>query len=202
MEIKSADLLRNNFLRKTSFTSEELDMILERGHFKKVKKRKELFVEGSIPQQVIYVLSGLLRMYVTGTDGKIFTLEFAAEDSWMADLKSVYGRSASQVSIEALEDSEIFLLHPDDVQFLHHHIPALVNFSRLNAEEKYNNLLHRMLHVNNMSYTASQRLDYFEELYPQLMGRIPAYVVASFLGISDETYCRLRKKRNECPRKR
>lgn len=196
MGIKSADLLRNNFLGKAFFLPEELDLILERGQFKKVKKRKELFVEGSIPQQVIYVLKGLLRMYVTGADDKIFTLEFASEDNWMADLKSVYSHSISQVSIEALEDSEIFVLHPDDVQFLHKQIPALVNFSRLNAEEKYNNLLHRMLHVNNISYTASQRLDYFEELYPQLIERIPAYVVASFLGISEETYCRLRKKRS------
>lgn len=187
--------LRANFLSRVHFSEQELDMICQRVVYRKVKKRKELLVEGNIPQYVVYIIKGLLRMYALDQRGKEFTIELAAEDTWMADLKSFYGRSSSTISIEALEDSEVFLLHYDDVEFLHSQIPSLAHFSRLHAEEKYSNAMQRLQNVNHMGYTAQQRLVFFETSYAKILGRLPAHVIASFLGISEETYSRIRRRK-------
>jgi CRP/FNR family transcriptional regulator len=187
--------IRTNFLSKADFSPAELDMICNRLQAKKIKKRRTLFNAGSIPQYVVYVNKGLLRMFSTEADGIERTIDLAIEDTWLADLEALYERKSASVSIEALEDAEVFMLHHDDIQYLHQQIPALVNFSRLHAEEKFNNAMKRLQTMNHPGYTAEQRVTFFENIYPSLTNRVPSNIIASLLGFSAETYSRIKRSR-------
>ncbi len=191
------DNIRANFLKRADFTNEELDMICARLLARKIRKRKTLLNAGNIPQYVIYVNRGLLRMFSTESDGVERTIELAMEDTWMADLEALYARKSASVSIEAMEDTEVFMIHHDDLQILHRQVPTLMEFSRLHAEEKFNNAMRRLQTMNHPGFTAEQRIAFFETIYPDLTHRIPSYIIASFLGFSPETYSRIkRSKRN------
>lgn len=187
--------IRTNFLSKADFSADELDMICSRLQAKKIKKRKTLLNAGSIPQYVIYVNKGLLRMFSTEADGVERTIDLAIENTWLADLEALYERKSASVSIEALEDSEVFMLHHDDIQYLHQQIPALVHFSRLHAEEKFSNAMKRLQTMNHPGYTAEQRVIFFESIYPSLSNRVPSNIIASLLGFSAETYSRIKRSR-------
>ena len=49
--------------------------------------------------------------------------------------------------------------------------------------------------VQNLSFTAKERYDYFIKEYPNLSQRIPQKHIASYLGITPEFLSLLRKKR-------
>ena len=189
--------IRANFLKRADFSEEELDLICRNLVVTKVKKKGHIQVAANIPQFVMYVQNGLLRMYRMEEDGMERTIDFCQEDTWMADLDALYERKSTTVSIEALEDSEIIKIHYDDIDMLHKEIPALWKFSRSHAEEKFNKAMKRLQTINYPGYSAQQRIDFFEADYPDLEKRVASHVIASFLGIAPETYSRLRQsKRN------
>lgn len=189
--------IKANFMSKAPFTDEELRMICSRLVLKNLKKKRTLLAEGNIPQYVIYINSGILRMYSTCLDGTEVTFEIGMENSWMADLEAFYSRSSASASIEVIEEAQVFMLHYEDVIALHKQIPALLQFSKLHAEEKYNAAIKRLQTMNHPSFTADKRIAHFNASYPKLIKRVPSYIIASFLGISPETLSRIKKSIDE-----
>lgn len=187
--------IRQNFLRRVHFTSDELDHICRLLEVRKVRKKKALLTEGNIPNSVIYVNKGLLRMYTTEKNTlEEQTFDFAGEDNWFADLEGFRLKKTSRVNIETLEDSEVFLLHYQDVARLHSLFPQLERFSRYHAEEKYIEAMNRLQKINHPNYSAKERLLAFQENYPDTAHRIPAVYLASYLGIAAETLSRIRRE--------
>lgn len=185
--------LRDNFLKRVDFSKEELDSICSCIVVKKVKKKKSVLIEGNIPNSVIYVNQGVLRMFTNDEDFEEQTFDFAAENCWMADLEGFKNQRPSKVNIEAIEDSELFLLQYQDVVKLHKVIPKLERFSRFHAEEKYIEAMNRLQKINHPNYSAEERYLAFMMCYPYLINRIPLTYLASYLGIAAETLSRVRK---------
>lgn len=186
--------IKANFRSKAAFTDEELDMICNRLVVKNIKKKKTLLAEGNIPQYVIYINSGILQMYSAGLNGTDVTFEICTENSWIADLEAFYKRSSASASIEVIEEAQVFMLHYDDVLALHKQIPSLLQFSKLHAEEKYNAAVKRLQAISHPGLTAERRIAHFNDCYPDLIKRIPSYIVASYLGISPETLSRIKSQ--------
>lgn len=187
------DSIKRNFLAKAEFSAEELDAICSRLILRNVKKRKTILSEGSIPQYVIFIVSGLLRMFTTDSKGDELTVDFGVENTWMADLEAFHARKSATVSIAAIENAQVLMLHHDDVLTLHQQIPGLREFSRVHAEEKYNEAMERLKTMSHPAFTAEQRINYFRVRYPNLVGRIPSHMIASYLGISPETLSRIKR---------
>lgn len=187
--------IRKNFLKRADFSDEELELICRHLIVTKVRKKGHVQIAGNIPQFVMYVQSGLLLMYRMEEDGMERTIDFCMEDTWMADLDALYERKSTTVSIEALEDAVIIKMHYDDIEMLHKEIPSLWKFSRSHAEEKFNAAMKRLQTINYPGYSAQQRIDFFEADYPDLEKRVASHIIASFLGLTPETYSRLRQSR-------
>lgn len=187
------DQLRRNLLRRVPFTDQELDRFCEALQVRQVKRKRSVLSQGNIPNFVFYVNKGLVRMYTTEGEEE-HTFEFGPEDTWVADLGAFRTKNATRVNIEAVEDSEIFMVHHADVGRLHDEIPRLERFSRFHAEEKYIEVLERLQKINHADYTAEQRYLAFLDAYPHVVHRLPSVHLASYLGIASETLSRLRKQ--------
>lgn len=186
------DQLKQNLLRRASFSHADLERICATVEVRQVKRKRNVLSMGNIPRFVLYVNKGLARMYtMEGTEERTF--EFGAEDEWLADLGAFREKSATRVNIETIEDSELFLIHYDDAQRLHTEIPLMERFSRFHAEEKYIDALERLQKINHANYSAEMRYLAFARTYPSKVGRIPSTHLASYLGIAAETLSRIRK---------
>jgi CRP-like cAMP-binding protein len=96
----------------------------------------------------------------------------------------------SQLSIQALEDSDLLLLDRPSHERLLREVPGYASgyqrgLQRLAAAKDA-----RLVSV--LSASAQERYADFLQKYPSIPGRVPQHMLASYLGISPETLSRIR----------
>lgn len=165
-----------------------------------VQKGTFLLRQGEICNFTFFVEKGLLRYYSIDDKGKEHLLQFAPETWFVTDRESVYFKNPSHYFIQAWEDSSVVLLDENFVMQLSKTNPAFLNF---NNRLLHNHIRHLQNRINRLlSATAEQRYLHFIEIYPDLMLRVPQWMIASYLGITPESLSRVRKELAERHRQR
>ena len=150
----------------------------------KIKKGQIIQREGVLNSKVYHVKSGLLRSYAIDKNGKENIFSFAPEGWVIADTNSP--EIPTVLFIDALEDS-VVLERPKDIEREKENIAAITK--RLNA------LQNRILML--ISTNAIERYEKFEEMYPNLVQRVPQRMIASYLGVTPETLSAAKSKRRK-----
>lgn len=159
---------------------------------KSIKKGTFLLKQGEICRDTFFVEKGLLRMFSTDNNGREHIIQFAPERWLISDRSSIFFNEKSRYSIEAIEDSEILLLAPDFFTRLAEKFPAAAENNDLLLQKHIRNLQNR---VNSLlSETAEERYLNFIKMYPDILLRVPQWMVASYLGITPESLSRVRKE--------
>ena len=159
---------------------------------KKVAKNELLLSEGEICMDTFFVEKGLLRMYSLDRNGKEHIIQFAPEKWLISDRSSLYFNEKSNYYIEAVEESEILLLRNDFFKNMGLHFPKTAEKNDLLLQKHIRNLQNR---VNSLlAETAEERYMNFIKMYPDILLRVPQWMVASYLGITPESLSRVRKE--------
>lgn len=190
---KIFDRLKKNLRDGASISEAEIDQFISAIRVLHVKRKKSILNEGNIPNFLIFVNQGLIRMYSTDEKMQEQTFDFGAEGDWFGDLECFRDRKPSSFNIEAIEDSQLLLIGYSDLQRLYVEIPALERIARLNTEEKYIRLLNRLKKINHSYYTLEERYEEFLRVYSNIVFRVPSTIAASYLGVTPETLSRLKK---------
>lgn len=164
------------------------------GHYQRrlVKKNEFLLREGEICKETAFVEKGLLRMFSTDRNGKEHIIQFAPEQWLISDRSSLNFGEKSKYFIEAVEDSEVLLLKYNFFTSLSEKFPGAAQKNELLLQKHIRNLQNR---VNSLlSDTAEERYLDFIKMYPDLLLRVPQWMVASYLGITPESLSRVRKE--------
>ncbi len=173
------------------FTDEELTFFLSLFEYKKVKRYNHIIKAGEICHYVAYVNKGLFRYYFTAGN-KEHTTRIFMEDSWTGDYVSFLCRRESVVNIEALEDSELFMLNYESIQRAYDKAKTFERFGRLMAEWLFIDIVSR--NTNFLRKTPEERyLDMLEQT-PQVFNRVSLKYIASIIGIEPESLSRIRKR--------
>ncbi len=157
-----------------------------------VSKKSWLLREGELSTHEAYVVKGCLRKYCIDEDGSEIILQFAVEDWWVGDIAGLASQSPSRVYIQALEDSELLLIHRDDKERLFERVPAFERMFRLMIQRSYVVLQDRF--VATLAAPADERYLHFLEKYPDIVQRVPQHYIASYLGITPEFLSRIRAR--------
>ena len=147
----------------------------------KVKKGTILQRSGEVNTKVFHVKSGLLRSYAIDKDGNENIFMFAPENWVIADTNGP--EVPSVLWISALEDS-IIQVFPKDLEREKKNIAPLTK--RLSVMQN------RILML--ISSSAIERYEHFEEMYPNIVQRVPQYTLASYLGMTPEFLSKIRKR--------
>lgn len=159
---------------------------------RKVKKGEYLLSEGEVCRETFFVEKGLLRMFSIDKNGKEHIIQFAPENWLISDRSSIFFNEKSRYFIEAIEDSEVLALAPDFFTSLSEKHPPAAENNDLLLQKHIRNLQNR---VNSLlSKTAEQRYLGFLKMYPDILLRVPQWMVASYLGITPESLSRVRKE--------
>ena len=157
-----------------------------------ISKKSWLLREGEVDEYEAYVVKGCLRKYCIDDDGAEIILQFAIEDWWVGDIASFTMQAPSQVYIQALEDSDLLLIHHDDKEQLFRRLPAFERMFRLMLQRSYVVLQDRF--VATLAKLADERYLAFVEKYPGIVQRVPQHYIASYLGITPEFLSRIRAR--------
>ncbi|WP_029296989.1 Crp/Fnr family transcriptional regulator [Chryseobacterium hispalense] len=155
-------------------------------------KKTVLLHEGEICQFEGYIQKGCVRVYYLDDNGFEVTILFAIEDWWISDIASFQDQKPSNLYIETLEDSEIYMLNPTTKEKLLTEIPKFERVFRMLVQRNLSTLQNRL--VNTISKSASDRYLEFIKVYPSIPQRVAQYYIASYLGVSKEFVSTIRKR--------
>ena len=151
---------------------------------KKLKKKQFLIHENEISKFTAFVTKGCLRSYSIDRNGFEHILQLAPVNWWIADIYSLISKQPGKLNIDALEDSEVILLHREDQDKLFEAIPKLERFFRILTENSIAANHSRLL--DYMGLTAQERYEAFCKRYPSLMQALPQKHIASYIGVTPE----------------
>jgi CRP-like cAMP-binding protein len=183
----------NNYLAKVlDVPLEKVNMCSLHYEVKKVQKNQFLLQYGEVCRYIYFVEKGLLKMYSIDKNGKEHIIQFAPESWLTSDRSSLYFNEKSIYYIEAVEDSEVLLLHPDFINKLIGEFPNSLEKSDILLQKHIKSLQDR---INSLlGETAEERYMKFIKMYPDLLLRVPQWMIASYLGITPESLSRVRKE--------
>ncbi|WP_417363130.1 Crp/Fnr family transcriptional regulator [Galbibacter sp.] len=156
-----------------------------------VKKGESLLKAGEVCHRFFFVQKGLLRTYSLNDQGEINILQFSTEGWIAADRGSYYFNLPSVYYIDAIEDTTAIVL---DEKFTNLILEVAPVFSRFNEKLIQNHVRHLNKRITSLlGDSAESRYLKFVELYPDVLLRVPQWMVASYLGITPESLSRVRR---------
>jgi len=158
--------------------------------FKTYRKGECVLRAGEVAEYVYFLNKGLFRLFYEFKE-KVHTSKFFKENEFVASYESFLTRAPSDHSLDALEDSEVLAINYDNLQQLYNNYPVYDRLGRLMAEGLFISVCEK-----NRKYFQSPEEKYldFVRHSPDLLQRIPQYIIASYMAISPETLSRVRKR--------
>lgn len=140
-----------------------------------------------------FVIKGIFRIYYrdehSGEEKNVF---FFTEEQFVVSFRSFIGRFPCHYFIEAMEDSEVVFITHQDLTGLYEKNLNWGRFGRLLGEFFFQQSQTRMEEL--LFYSHEQRYLRLLEKHPNIIERIPAYHISSFLGITNPSLSRIRKR--------
>lgn len=175
-----------------SFSDLELNDILS--HFKKetVKKGAIFIEEGEISNKLCFLEKGIGRSFYLKKNGKEVTVWFFDEKKFMTSLDSFFQQKPSLYYIEMLEDSLLYTITKKEMDILFEKYHKMEKFVRLLTIQMLTDVINK---INAIQFqTAKERYEYMLSEFPNIVHRVPLRDIASYLGITQETLSRIRRK--------
>ena len=146
------------------------------------KKKSLIFMEGDANTRHYIIEKGLLRLYLIDSKGKEINILFAKENQVIGDLATP---TATNFYLETIEDSVVYSYTEEQLQ-------NILDFIAVDISMKPNNGIRRSyIHIQKrlvsiLSKSAEENYLDFKKLNPDLIQRLPQYLIAGYLGISHE----------------
>ncbi|WP_299522717.1 Crp/Fnr family transcriptional regulator [Winogradskyella sp.] len=154
------------------------------------KKGDKILQEGERANYLYFIEKGMLHNYYFHDDGRQVSSWFYSENQFITAWSSFYLQKPSFETIECLEDCVLYHVSFTDFQKLIADFPAFGNFARLLAEDILATLDEFTKSWSFLS--AKEKYQLLLKHFPQIELRVKLGLIASFLGISQETLSRIR----------
>lgn len=171
--------------------AEDLKTIVSLFKSTTIKKGEFLVEAGKRCDKLSFIQSGLLRMFVS-TDDKEITQWISTKGYFSTDLSSFVFETPSRLSIQALTDTEIYSITKADYKKIGELVPKWHELEKLFLVRCFIILEERIF--SHLAMSAEERYEYFFENNKELFNQVPLHYIASMLGMTPETFSRIRKK--------
>jgi len=187
------ETLIKNISKHVKLSPEEISVFKAFWTEKTLEKGELLLRNGEICRYDNYIISGALKAFcINPENGNEEILFLAIDDWWATDIHSFSRQKVSIYNIQAIEKTRLLQINYQSFQKLLQEIPSLEKYFRI-ILEGYLGTLEKRVVFNHMHKAEQKYLD-FLETYPDIVSKIPQYLIASYLGISAEFISRIRKK--------
>ncbi len=155
------------------------------------KKGSYIIKEGQIVTSFFVIEKGLIRSFYKKQEQEI-TIWFGYEGLPFAASPSTFSNKPSRETIQCLEDCIFQYIPGKELEELYQKYNDVNTVGRKLIEEYCDMLIER-----NYSFQTKSAEDRYKDLIkyePEIIKRVPLGYIASYLGISQETLSRVRKK--------
>ena len=171
--------------------TEFADIIL---HFKVlILKKGDCFIkQGDVCRQIGFIKQGTLKTYYINDKGEEITSCFCTENNFTTSYKSFILQSPSDLTIRAIEETELFVIDYENLQKLYAKSLAWQAIGRAVAEREYIVMEQYASVLSNE--TAKEKYLRMLKEQPNILQKASITDIASYLGVSRRTLSRIRKE--------
>lgn len=182
----------HNYLAKLKILDqEEIDYSISIFENTKLKKGDYFISEGSICNQIGFIIKGGVRTFSVQSDGYENTTCFKFEHQFMTSYESFTQKQASKINIQAIEDCGLLVINYNQFHQLLKEIPAWKSILTLVMEQEYIEKENHLINLNNKS--AKEKYIHTLTHSPEIIKRVQIGYIASYLGVTQRTLTRVRK---------
>ena len=160
--------------------------------FRRLERGEFLTRAGDVADQVGFVVKGLFRKLHVTTRGKAIVRGFGGPGAVVGAYVSLLTGTPSYLSVEAIRESELFVLPWSELNALYSRHACFQTIGRRLTELM---LLEREARAHELlTLSASERYARFRETHKALLSELRDYDIASYLGITPVSLSRLRAR--------
>lgn len=185
------EIIQENFGK---LTEEEQDKLLSYFHEEKLNKNEFFTKADKYCKRLSLIKSGFLRVYKL-SDGKEITQWISTPNYFITEISSFFFDQPNRWTIQALTDIELLTINEEN------YVKLCTEFPKWNEiEKKFIAKCFAMLEdrvFSHLSMSAEERYNLFFQQNKELFTQIPLQYIASVIGMSPETFSRIRKRQSE-----
>ena len=190
----AVEALRSYTANLCALPEKDFEQLANTFHYKKYNKGEVVLQEGKVCRHLWFIVKGCFRVFSI-ENGVDVNVRFFFEHTIAGDFISVRHEIPSNFYIVALEETEVLYSYKRDYK-------PVITFSKslvtLAAEFFAHNLYHEIEHGNSFKLMSpEERYNSLLLKRPKYFERIPLTYLASYLGMSRKTLCRIRSHTSE-----
>lgn len=185
--------LYQNIQSKVSISKADFKKFADCFELRTISKKQKLVEEGKPNNKLYFIEEGLLFSYKMLDNGNQQVIQFAKENYWISDLYSFFSGEKALFTIQALEVCKVWEFSKTDFDKICEQYPEMETLYRLNIQTAYVHTLARL--SDAYSVDAEAKYNKIREAQPDLLQRVPQYLIASYLGILPSSLSRIRNKK-------
>ena len=173
-------------------TDSEFEQFTPDFFLKNIQAKQKLVQEGDIEDNIYFIAKGILRKYFHRGKEQIVT-GFYKENDICLSVISYFSLKPSTITIETIEPTICVGIKKSDLEKLMNQLPL--------AEKIFRGILSSLYvkkdaeQINNLRYSKKERFLLLCEKQPDLLQSVPQKQLASYLEITPETFCRMKRFR-------
>jgi len=136
-----------------------------------------------------FITSGLIRVYYLKGDKEI-TDNFSAEKEWITSIYSFLQNIPDHFHIQTLEETQVIRISLNDLEDCFKDFPEMERFGRMLISKYFLEQSERIISLQ--FHSAKERYQFFERTSKDKLARVPLGMLASHLGMTQETLSRVR----------
>ncbi len=156
-----------------------------------VAKNDRLLTAGRYCNQLSFIDRGLFRIFTTLPDREV-TQWIATPNYFLTDVSGFFFRQPARWNLQALTNGHLYTISYADYQRLAQLIPKWNELEKLFISRCFVTLENRVF--NLISLSAKERYQLLFEQQCELFTQVPLQYLASMLGMTPETFSRIRRK--------
>jgi CRP-like cAMP-binding protein len=179
----------NNFLKLNDSEWTDFEVCLTK---EEIANKGQILKQGEHCNFIAFIQEGSFRFYFDNEGEEKITAFFFKGD-FVTNYRSFLTGKPSDHCIEALQDSVIYKINLQELQYLYDKHKNIERLGRLIAENLYLKVANRL--DSFMFQSPADRYKDLIERNSRLLQEIPQYMIASYLGVKPETLSRIRARK-------
>src|SRR5579863_10434915 len=146
--------------------------------------------QGDTCRRIYFMVRGLARAFYTSDRDKECTVWFMRENDVMISVFSFFTQQPASETVELLEECELQSITWAQLQGIYADFPEFNFHGRIITEKYYMESEQRAILLRNG--TVIDRYNLLLKMHPDIVRRVPLWMIASHLNVSTEALCRIR----------